>query len=82
MDRDPAFFLLVIDHGLVHIPAIHAFTTIVGKQGGVDIDDPVRVGPDKGWRNLPEKSGQYDQVNAFFLQFRHIGIALEEGLFF
>lgn len=82
MDGDPTFFFAGRDHRFVDMMAVHPFSTVFGEERRVDIDDPMSISLDKFGGDLPQKTRQYDEVNAPGLKLRDIGGATEELLLF
>ena len=68
MDGDSTLLLAGSDDGLVDVLAVHSLTPELGKQGRVDVDNPVGIGSQEVGRHFPEEPGEDNEVNGLDFQ--------------
>lgn len=70
---DAALRLTGRDHRFVHTHPVHACTTVVGQQCGVDVHDPFRKGLHHFRWDEPQVTRQHDQIHPLPSQFTQQG---------
>lgn len=82
MNGNAAFFFAGGYHRFVHKMTVHALAAVFGQQRWVNIDDLARVGGYQAAGQFPQKTSQYNKVDATVSQVSRIRIAPEKWLFF
>ena len=82
MNGDTALGVAIGQYRFVYALAVHAFAAVFGQQGGVYINNSIRVSADEGGGHFPEKTRQHDKPDIPSPELGHIGIAPEKPFFF
>ncbi len=81
VDGDTAFGVAGGNNCFMNEVAVHAFTPIFGKQGGVDVNDLVGESLYEVGGYFPEEACEYDQIDVKVLHQFNISVSPEEGFF-
>ena len=57
------------NHGLMHMHAIHALASVAGQEGGMNVQDSLRIGLEYHVGDLVHESSQDDEINRSLREF-------------